>query len=115
MPTFSPDGRWLAVAGLANENVLVYGEDGREPVVLGGHAAVANDAIQCAWTGDGLLVTGHWTEGRARVWEMPGGRLVARDRSWRDRRSGRWVTRTCLRRSSSKRGMVGMVNQGPYP
>ena len=37
VPSFSPDGRWLAVAGLANENVLVYGEDGREPVVLGGH------------------------------------------------------------------------------
>ena len=74
VPTFSPDGRWLAVAGLANENVLVYGEDGREPVVLGGHAAVAAGAILCAWTGDGLLVTGHWTEGRARVWAMPEGR-----------------------------------------
>ncbi len=25
---------------------------------------------------DGLLVTGHWTEGRARIWAMPEGRLV---------------------------------------
>ncbi len=76
VPTFSPDGRWLAVAALCNENVLVYGEDGREPVVLGGHATPPADAILCAWTGDGLLVTGHWTEGRARVWAMPEGRLI---------------------------------------
>jgi len=76
VPTFSPDGRWLAVAGLVNENVLVYGEDGRGPVVLGGHAAPPSGAIRCAWTRDGLLVTGHWTEGRARVWAMPEGRLV---------------------------------------
>jgi len=76
VPTFSPDGRWLAVAGLVNENVLVYGEDGREPVVLGGHAVSADGPIQCAWTRDGLLVTGHEAEGRARVWEMPEGRLV---------------------------------------
>jgi WD40 repeat protein len=76
VPTFSPDGRWLAVAGLVNENVLVYGEDGRQPVVLGGHAVSADGPIQCAWTRDGLLVTGHEAEGRARVWEMPEGRLV---------------------------------------
>jgi WD40 repeat protein len=76
VPTFSPDGRWLAVAGLANENVLVYGEDGREPVVLGGHAAVADEAAQCIWTADGLLITGHWTAGRARIWAMPEDRVV---------------------------------------
>jgi WD40 repeat protein len=76
VPTFSPDGRWLAVAGIAQEEVLVYGEDGREPVVLGGHPVVTNDAIQCAWTDDGLLVTDHWTAGRARIWAMPEGRLV---------------------------------------
>jgi WD40 repeat protein len=75
VPSFSPDGRWLAVAGLADENVLVYGEDGREPVVLGGHAVVT-DAIQCAWTGEGLLVTASWSSDRARIWAMPEGRLV---------------------------------------
>ena len=48
--------------GAGNENVLVYGEDGREPVVLGGHAVSTTSAILCAWTRDGLLVTGHWTE-----------------------------------------------------
>jgi WD40 repeat protein len=76
VPTFSPDGRWLAVAGLVNENVLVYGEDGRQPVVLGGHGTVATGAIRCRWTGDVLLVTGHSSKGRARVWAMPEGRLI---------------------------------------
>jgi WD40 repeat protein len=76
VPTFSPDGRWLAVAGLVNENVLVYGEGGREPVVLGGHAVSASAPILCAWTRDNLLVTGHWTEVQARVWAMPEGRLI---------------------------------------
>jgi len=73
---FSPDGRWLAVAGLVTEDVLVFGEDGGQPIALGGHAVSASDPIDCAWTDNGLLVTGHWTEGRARVWDFPGGRLV---------------------------------------
>jgi len=76
VPTFSPDGRWLAVAGLVNENVLVYGEDGRDPIVLGGHAVSADGGIQCAWTRDNLLVTGHESENRARMWSLPEGRLV---------------------------------------
>ena len=75
-PTFSPDGRWLAVAGIVSEYVLVYGEHGGEPIALGGHAVSASNSISCAWSRDGLLVTGHWTEGRARVWEIPSGRLV---------------------------------------
>ena len=37
MPTFSPDGRWLAISGIVNENVLVYDESGGQPIVLGGH------------------------------------------------------------------------------
>jgi WD40 repeat protein len=36
----------------------------------------ASGPILCAWTRDGHLVTGHPTEGRARVWAMPEGRLV---------------------------------------
>ncbi|MEN8162767.1 MAG: WD40 repeat domain-containing serine/threonine protein kinase, partial [Acidobacteriota bacterium] len=75
-PTFSPDGRWLAVAGLVSEFVLVYGEHGGEPIALGGHAVSADGSINCRWSRDGLLVTGHDIEGRARVWEIPGGRLV---------------------------------------
>ncbi len=51
VPTFSPDGRWLAVAGLAQENVLVYGEDGRKPVVIGGHAvsSLRRDPLRLDW------------------------------------------------------------------
>jgi WD40 repeat protein len=74
--TFSPDGRWLAVAGLVSEYVLVYGEHGGQPIALGGHAVSADGSINCRWSRDGLLVTGHDIEGRARVWEVPGGRLV---------------------------------------
>jgi DNA-binding winged helix-turn-helix (wHTH) protein len=74
--TFSPDGRWLAVAGLVSEDVLVYGEAGGKPIILGGHKVSASGEIQCGWTRDGLLVTGHWTEGRARVWSIPEGRMI---------------------------------------
>jgi DNA-binding winged helix-turn-helix (wHTH) protein/WD40 repeat protein len=73
-PTFSPDGRWLAVAGLGSEYVLVYGEHGGEPIALGGHEVP--NAIPCSWGRDGLLVTGQQREGRARVWEIPSGRLI---------------------------------------
>jgi WD40 repeat protein len=51
-------------------------EDGGDPIVLDGHAVFADDPIDCGWTRGGLLVTGHWTEGRVRIWEMPTGRLV---------------------------------------
>ena len=34
VPTFSPDGRWLAVAGIATEKVLVYGKNGEGPIGL---------------------------------------------------------------------------------
>ena len=76
VPTFSPDGRWLALAGVVNDKVLVYGERGGQPIVLGGHTVSASDSVTCAWSRDGLLVTGHWTEGRVRVWSMPKGSLV---------------------------------------
>jgi len=76
VPTFSPDGRWLAVSGLVNEYVLIYGEGGGQPVVLGGHDVPAAGSIRCGWSREGLLVTGHPTEHRVRVWSMPGGHLV---------------------------------------
>jgi hypothetical protein len=75
-PVFSPNGRWLALTGFNNEYVLVFNEDGREPIVLDGHAVHSYDPIRCGWTRDGLLVTGHWTEHRVRIWEVPTGRLV---------------------------------------
>jgi len=76
LPAFSLDGSWLALAGLANGEVLVWNERGGEPIVLGGHSISASGPIQCAWTREGLLVTGHWSEGRVRVWSMPEGKLI---------------------------------------
>ncbi len=76
VPTFSPDGRWLAVAGANCEYVLVYGQNDREPIILDGHAASPRGAVICGWSRDGLLVTGHQVEGRVRVWSLPEGRLV---------------------------------------
>ncbi len=75
-PVFSPDGQWLAVAGIVNENVLVYHESGGQPIVLGGHVVSASGPTQCDWTSDNLLVTGHNSETRVRVWSMPEGDLV---------------------------------------
>jgi WD40 repeat protein len=73
---FSPDGQWLAIGGIGNEYVLVYGAEGGRPLMLGGHTVGTAGGIDCAWTAEGLLVTGHWTEGRVRVWSMPKGSLV---------------------------------------
>ena len=71
VPTFSPDGRMMALAGPVNDKVLVYGDQGGPPIVLEGHAVSASNPVRCAWSGNGFLVTGHWTEGRVRVWSMP--------------------------------------------
>jgi DNA-binding winged helix-turn-helix (wHTH) protein/WD40 repeat protein len=76
LPAFSPDGRWLAMAGINSEYVLVWNEGGGPPIVLGGHAVTPNGEVDCSWTREGLLVTGHYTEGRVRVWAMPEGRQV---------------------------------------
>jgi WD40 repeat protein len=75
-PVFSSDGHWLAISGIVNENVLVYHESGGQPIVLGGHVVSASGPTQCAWTSDNLLVTGHNSETRVRVWSMPAGSLV---------------------------------------
>jgi len=72
---FSPDGRWLSLAGMGGE-VLVWHQDGSGPVVLGGHGVSGSSAIRTGWTSENQLVTGHWTEGRARIWSFPGGELV---------------------------------------
>jgi len=76
IPTFSPNGEWLALAALVNDQVLVWPERGGRPIVLRDHATSTSGPIQSGWSRDGLLVTGHWTEGRARVWGLPEGRLV---------------------------------------
>ena len=76
VPTFSPDGRWLAVAPLNNENVVVYGERGGDPIVLGGHPASPTAPVTCQWSRDGFLATSHPTEDRVRIWSVPEGRLI---------------------------------------
>jgi WD40 repeat protein len=71
-PLFSPDGRWLAVEALVSEGFLVYGENGGEPIALGGQNWGQTNT--CSWSRGGLLVTPD--VGRARVWEIPSGRLI---------------------------------------
>jgi WD40 repeat protein len=76
VPRFSPDGQWLALAGVGREEVLVWHQDGSGPVVLGGHPASPDNPIQIGWTSRNELVTGHDSEIRARLWSFPGGELV---------------------------------------
>ena len=73
---FSPDGRWLSVAVHGREEVQVWHQDGGGPVVLGGHTVSGGAGIRKAWTSENRLVTGHPSEGRARIWSFPGGELV---------------------------------------
>jgi len=75
-PLFSPDGQWVSLAGFNNEFVVVWNQAMGEPIVLGGHTVSGYNSHQCGWTRDGYLVTGHWTSGRVRIWEIPTGRLV---------------------------------------
>jgi WD40 repeat protein/DNA-binding winged helix-turn-helix (wHTH) protein len=72
---FSPDGRWLAFSA-NDEVVLVYSENGGQPLRLPGHRVTPSGGNRTAWTATGLLVTGHDRENRVRVWSMPEGRLV---------------------------------------
>jgi WD40 repeat protein len=75
LPTFSSDGRWLAVGGFTSY-VLVFSQDGGDPLVLGGHLASTGNPIPCEWTRDNLIVTGRGREGRVHVWSVPGGQLL---------------------------------------
>jgi len=73
-PRFSPDGRWLAVAGHA-EDVLVYEQDGGPPLRLPGHT-ISTASNLAFWASSSLLVTGHRTDQRVRLWSIPDGRLI---------------------------------------
>ena len=73
--TFSPDGRRLAVSHL-DPDVTVWSEDGHRPIRLGGHSVARDGGIISAWAADDLLVTGHESERRARVWSIPDGTLL---------------------------------------
>jgi len=75
VPVFSPDGRWLAAAGHHSE-VMVWSEDGGDPIRLPGHTGSHRGSTIGLWSGNGYLVTGHFTEPFVRIWSIPEGRLM---------------------------------------
>jgi len=75
VPSFSPDGRWLAAAGHFAE-VLVWPEAGGDPIRLPGHTVSPRASNLESWSENGYLVTRHFTDPGARIWSIPEGRLV---------------------------------------
>ncbi len=75
VPSFSPDGRWLATAGHHAE-VMVWPEGGGDPIRLPGHTISHRGSTLGLWSGNGYLVTGHFTEPNVRVWSIPERRSV---------------------------------------
>ncbi len=74
-PNFSPDGRWLAVAG-HGDDVHLWAQSGNRPTVLSGHTTTSRGSNVTRWTTDGLLITGHPALGNAvHVWSTQGKRL----------------------------------------
>ena len=74
VPSFSPDGRWLAAAGHC-EDVLVWPESGAAPIRLPGHTRSVRGSNVLWWSGSRHLVT-RWTfDAGLRVWSIPEGRL----------------------------------------
>jgi WD40 repeat protein len=93
-PAFSPDGHYLAVAGLSAE-VGVWRDDGRSPLRLPDHETSSRGGNVARWASDQLLVTGeatYWsgatpgspeeraiaglasgTTQQVHVWSLPGG------------------------------------------
>jgi WD40 repeat protein len=78
-PTFSPDGRHVAMAGLASA-VRVWSEDGHGPTMLGGHTTSPWNTS--AWATESLVVTGKGGYYQplfgesVQLWSIPGGKLV---------------------------------------
>jgi WD40 repeat protein len=76
-PAFSPDGEWLATAGMAT-NTLVWSKDGRGPLELPGDETSSSGIRKALWASNDLLATGsNGTAGsRAFLWSLPDGRPV---------------------------------------
>jgi WD40 repeat protein len=74
-PAFSPDGRWLAVAGHSAE-VGVWRDDGSPPIRLPDHETSPRGGNAVAWASSERLVTGLCCSlaTRAHVWSMPEGK-----------------------------------------
>jgi WD40 repeat protein/DNA-binding winged helix-turn-helix (wHTH) protein len=75
LPAFSPDGRWLAAAGVSTD-VTVWSEDAGDPVTLPGHEPSVTHAVVATWASADLLVTGSAQGSRVRLWSLPAGRLI---------------------------------------
>jgi len=76
--SFSPDGRHLAVAGLASA-VRVWSEDGKGPAMLGGHTTRPPNTTR--WAARDLVVTGKQSDvigpafsAGVRMWSIPDGK-----------------------------------------
>ena len=74
-PVFSPDGRWLAASG-HHEEVFVWRDTGGDPIRLPGHTVSTLGSNDVGWSSSKYVVTGHWTDGRARIWSIPEGHLI---------------------------------------
>ncbi len=76
-PSFSPDGRQLAVAGHSS-TVGVWSESGGPPVRLPGHEMSPRGSNLAVWASNKLLVTGLFGKlGRqVHVWKLPEGKKL---------------------------------------
>jgi WD40 repeat protein len=77
LPSFSPDGRHLAVAGHSSI-VGVWNESGGQPSRLPGHEPSPQGGNKAAWASDELLVTGLVGDiaRQVHVWSMPQGKKL---------------------------------------
>ncbi len=77
VPAFSPDGKWLAVAG-HGEDVFVWSSDGKGPLVLPGHEVIPRGPNRAEWASNDLLVTGLFGNfgSQAFLWSLPEGRRL---------------------------------------
>ena len=81
VPTFSPDGTWLATAG-HTEEAAVWRDDGTGPIRLPGLTPDPQGSSEARWTSTGHLVTGLCcglgASDHVDVWSFPGGGRAGR-------------------------------------
>jgi WD40 repeat protein len=75
VPSFSPDGKWLAAGG-HSEELMVWPESGGIPKWLPGHIDSTQGPNRAMWTSSGFLVTGHSTLQTVRVWSIADEKVV---------------------------------------
>jgi len=119
IPTFSPDGKWLAAAGHSAE-VRVWSEDGRGPLVLPGHETSPRGGNRARWASNGLLVTGaaSMVGSRVHLWSLPEGRHVrtidfGRPSSWQV--GPQRLLAETLESGSAERPSVGLLRSWALP